>query len=62
MSVKVTFTTAMTLGKNITRTFDNAEDWGFNEVRHLFIYDSNDLVNRKHIAEIVADVQSVEFV
>ncbi|KKL24033.1 hypothetical protein LCGC14_2419400 [marine sediment metagenome] len=62
MSVKVTFMTITTLGKNITRTFDNAEDWGFNEVRHLIIYDSNDLVNRKHIAEIVTNVQSVEFV
>ena len=62
MSVKVTFQTVTALGKHVTRTFDNAEDWGFNEVRHLFIYDSNDLVNRKHIAEIVTNVQSVEFV
>ncbi len=62
MSVKVTFQTVTALGKHVTRTFDDAEDWGYNEVRHLFIYNSNDLVNRKCIAEIVANVQSVEFV
>jgi len=58
MSVKVTFMA----GTVPTRTFDGAEDWGFNEVRHLFIYDSKNVADKKIIAEIVAGVQSVEFV